>query len=203
LKEVLRITGFFSTTEGNVSRTSVALVVLGISLILNFSIWIFVLGVEGLFGTQTWIDLSYGPWRGPILIVAISAVGLLALAPLVFFFGRHDFSGKHPVLVTFGLVLIYVTMFVLAPASIYIPSWVYFAVSPLIFGFGILLLVWTPATKTSRSLLVVGALTMPIYIGYGILCIPVFTTLLSLGKTEQKRVTQREKEMEDWLTHVD
>ncbi|MEE9489966.1 MAG: hypothetical protein V3V91_05960, partial [Thermoplasmata archaeon] len=90
-----------------------------------------------------------------------------------------------------------------APVSSYLPSWIYFTVSPLLFGFGMLLLVWTPATKTSRALLVAGALTMPIYIGYGILCFPVFATLLSLRKAELERGAQREKEMEDWLTHVD
>jgi len=185
------------------SRTSVAIFVLGISLILNFILWVLILAVEGLFGTQTWIDFSYGPWRGPILIMVVSAIGLLALAPLIFFFGRHDLSGSHPRFVSLGLVLIYVTMFVFAPVSNYLPSWIYFAVSTLLFGFGMLLLVWTPATKTSRALLVAGALTMPIYIGYGILCLPVFATLLSLRKAELERGAQREKEMEDWLTHVD
>lgn len=185
------------------SRTGVALFVLGISLVLNFILWVLILAVEGLFGTQTWIDLSYGPWRGPILIVAISAVGLLALAPLVFFFGRHDFSGSHAYFVSLGLVLIYVTMFVFAPVSYYLPSWIYPLTSPPLLGFGILLLVWTPATKTSRALLIAGALTMPIYIGYGILCFPVFATLVSLREAELERGAQREKEMEDWLTHVD
>ena len=185
------------------SRTSVALFVLGISLVLNFILWVLILAVEGLFGTQTWIDFSYGPWRGPILIVAISAVGLLALASLILFFGRHDFSGSHPGFVSLGLVLIYVTMFVFAPVSYYLPSWMYSLTSPFLLGFGILLLVWTPATKTSRALLIAGALTMPIYVGYGILCLPVFATLLSLGKAELERGAQREREMEDWLTHVD
>lgn len=185
------------------SRTGVALFVLGISLVLNFILWVLILAVEGLFGTQTWIDLSYGPWRGPVLIVVISAVGLLALAPSVFFFGRHDFSGSHAYFVSLGLVLIYVTMFVFAPVSYYLPSWIYPLTSPPLLGFGILLLVWTPATKTSRALLIAGALTMPIYIGYGILCFPVFATLVSLREAELERGAQREKEMEDWLTHVD
>lgn len=186
------------------SRTSVALFVLGISLVLDSIISVLVLVVEGLFGTQTWIDISYGsPWSGPILIMALSALGLLALAPLIFYFGRHDFSGSHPRFVSFGLVLVYIPLFAFPPVSYYLPSWIYLTVPPLLLGFGILLLVWTPATKTSRALLIAGALTLPIYIGYVILCFPVFATLLSLRKAELEQGAQRQKEMEDWLTHVD
>lgn len=179
-------------------RTNIALCVLAVSLILHSMIAILVLAMEGILGTQAWIDFSYhSPWYGPLLFLALAANALLLLAPLIFFRGRHDFSENHPEFVTAGLVLIYVTYF-LPLFFDFTPSFL----TAFLLGFGILLLIWTPADKISRSLLIVGALALPFYVGFIILCFPVLATFRSQRKIELERRDQYLEESEDWLERL-